>query len=269
MPQTRSSGPPGGFDSDDAPAENSHHHDEAGPSVPAIREPISAQDKGKAPAGNVPTDDQQAQLQALSNEINDLRARLSSYDHRSVDTPIQSTEMDYGMQQSVYPPAVHFAPTPAFARAEAHQPRREALPRSESPRRGVSRSESPRREPHRREDSTFTGPMDDHPVPFAEDEQLAIQFIRNHQSPSKLFKNRGMSTGKITPLSGRANYKEWSIDVSQYFTAKFMRELLTGKAGNLPEDHKYYTYLETLKTIDDTDSLIACAPIVLSVSRYV
>ncbi|KAJ5562950.1 hypothetical protein N7461_001711 [Penicillium sp. DV-2018c] len=58
-----------------------------------------------------------------------------------------------------------------------------------------------------------------------------------------------MSVSKIAPLAGRGNYKEWSIDMTQFFTAKFMRELLTGKAGNLPEEHEDFAYLETLKTI--------------------
>ncbi|KAJ5135723.1 uncharacterized protein N7515_005001 [Penicillium bovifimosum] len=71
--------------------------------------------------------------------------------------------------------------------------------------------------------------MDDYPVSSAEEEQLAIQFIRNYQSLGKLFKN-----------------SERSIDMNQYFMA---RELLTGKAGSHPEDHGYYSYLETLKTI--------------------
>ncbi|KAJ5544882.1 hypothetical protein N7461_007186 [Penicillium sp. DV-2018c] len=89
-PATRPSGPPGSFN----PADNQRHA-EAGPSGQATSEAAGTKTsgkgkgKGKAPAANVPADDMNSRIQALTSENNELRTRLSSFNHRSMDTPIR------------------------------------------------------------------------------------------------------------------------------------------------------------------------------------
>ncbi|KAJ5562951.1 hypothetical protein N7461_001712 [Penicillium sp. DV-2018c] len=129
---TRSSGPPGSFDPEDL-----EHPVEAGPSGQATSEPASTKsnhkDKGKAPVVNEPTDDVNLRIQALAAANDELRARLDSYDRRSMDTLFRSVEDDRGAHHSVFPPAVHFAPAPALPRGVADHPRQEATSRSVSP----------------------------------------------------------------------------------------------------------------------------------------